>query len=99
VDDAAAWRFTRAVRRVQPLEEILADHATNVCGHPVRRREAHGARPGVTWSIDGEPMAELVVGPDGPDRLLVHDLSLLGPVRRALRTRHLVVEYAATPNR
>jgi hypothetical protein len=90
----AAWRFERAVRRVQPLEGILADYATQVCGLPVRRREAHGAQAGVTWSIDGEPMVELVVEPDGPDRLLVHELSLLAPVRRTLRTRHLRIEYA-----
>jgi hypothetical protein len=76
------------------VDLILADYATNVCGLPVRRRESHGARPGVTWSIDGEPMVELVVEDDGPDRLVVHEVSLLGPVRRALRTRHLRIEYA-----
>jgi hypothetical protein len=94
--DPAAWRFTRAVRRVQPLEPILADYATNVCGHPVRRHETHGPHPTVTWSIDGDPMVELRIQPDGPDRLLVHDLTLLTPVRKNLRTRHLVIEYAGS---
>ena len=87
------WRFARAVARVRPVEGILAEYATTVCGLPVRRNETHGVRPGVTWSIDGDVMVELVPTDDGPDRLLVHELSLLGPVRKALRTRHLRIEY------
>jgi hypothetical protein len=94
VGDGATWRFTMAVRRAHPVDGILADYATNVCGLPVRRRETHGAHPGVTWSIDGDPMVELVVEDDGPDRLVVHEVSLLRPVRRALRTRHIRIEYA-----
>jgi hypothetical protein len=88
------WRFARAVARVQPVEGILAEYATAVCGLPVRRTETHGAHPGVTWSIDGTVMVELVAEASGPDRLLVHELSLLGPVRKALRTRHLRIEHA-----
>ena len=76
------------------MEPLLADYATNVCGHPVRRHDTHGHRPSVIWSIDGDPMVELLIAPDGPDRLLVHDVALLAPIRKTLRTRHLVIEYA-----
>jgi hypothetical protein len=33
---------------------------------------------------------------EGPDDLVVHELSLLGPLRKALRTRHLKIEYASS---
>ena len=91
------WHFDRAVARVEPVEGILAEYATAVCGLPVRRSERRdGERPGVTWSIDGDVMVELVTSADGPDHLLVHELSLLGPLRKALRTRHLKLEYASS---
>jgi hypothetical protein len=102
------WHFARAVARVRPVEAILADYATTVCGLPVRRTERRGengergqdgerrGRPGVTWSIDGDVMVELVVSDDGPDHLLVRELSLLGPLRKALRTRHLRIEYGSS---
>jgi hypothetical protein len=94
------WRFARAVARVAPVEHILAEYATAVCGLPVRRRETHDPGLGlvlgrVTWSIDDEVMVELVPSAEGPHLLRVHDLSLLGPIRKALRTRHVRVEYAS----
>ena len=82
------------MRRVQPLEALLADYATNVCGLPLRRQEnVDDDQPSVTWSIDGEPMAQLLVTPEGPDRLVIHELSLLGPARKAVRTRHIQIDY------
>lgn len=92
------WRFDRAVARVAPVEDILAEYATSVCGLPLRRRETHD--PGddrVTWSIDDAVMVELVPADEGPHLLRVHELSLLGPVRKAMRTRHVRVEYASLP--
>jgi hypothetical protein len=93
--ETVAWRFRRAVTRVAAVEAILAEYATDVCGLPVRRQEVHGDRPGVRWSIGGETMVELVVEPEGPDTLLVRELSLLGSVRKAVRTRHLKIDYVS----
>jgi hypothetical protein len=84
------WAFDRAVRRVERLDGLLADYATNVVGLPLRRADDPY---GVTWSIGGERMVRLEIVADGPDRLLVHELALLAPVRRALRTRHLTITY------
>ena len=52
--------------------------------------------PGVTWSIDGDVMAELLVGETGPSRLVVHEMALLAPLRKALRTRHVRIEHWST---
>jgi hypothetical protein len=93
MDRGSAWRFTRSVARVQPVDAVLADYATNVCGLPVRRRENPPPRPGVTWSIDDAVMVEFVHAEEGPGRLLVHELSLLAPLRKKLRSRHLMIEY------
>jgi hypothetical protein len=49
----------------------------------------------VTWSIGGDVMVEFVPADHDPDRLVAHELSLLRPVRKALRTRHLTIEYAS----
>jgi len=88
------WAFDRAVRRVARLDDLLAGYATDVVGLPLRRADDPY---GVTWSIGGERMARLDVVVDGPDQLQVHELALLAPIRRALRTRHLTITYSPPP--
>jgi hypothetical protein len=97
-DAAALWRFRRAVSRTAPVERVLAAYATDYCRRPLRRREVLPMTsaielPGVTWSIDGDVMAELLVGETGPSRLVVHEVALLAPLRKALRTRHVQIEH------
>jgi hypothetical protein len=89
------WRFRRAAARVAPVDEVVAAYATGYHGCPVRRRDVpDGPRPTVTWSIEGEVAVELLVVDDGPDVVVVHELGLLAPLRKRLRTRHLRVELA-----
>ena len=97
-DRAARWSFDRAVARVRVVVDVLAEFATSYCGRPFRRRdvgpmESAVQLPGVTWSIEDEVMAELLVEERGPHRLVVHEIALLKPLRQALRTRHVTIEY------
>ena len=98
-DRLAGWHFDRAVARVQPADAIVADFATSIVGRPVRRRDVAPFTdalqpPGVTWTVDGDVVLELLVGERGrPSRMLVHDVALLRPIRKRFRTRHVVVEY------
>ena len=97
-DQAASWRFTRAVARVRAVDAILADYATSYCGRPVRRREVAPMQsavelPGVTWSISGEVMVEFLPGESGPGRLIVSEIALLRPLKKQLRSRHFTIEY------
>jgi hypothetical protein len=94
------WRYRRAVARAAAVEEIVAGYATSICGRPVRRREVRPLTsavelPGVVWSIDGDVMVELLVVDGARPRVVVHEIALMKPVKRALRTRHLDVELAA----
>ena len=57
------WLFERAIRRVAPVDGVVAEYATSICGRPARRREVRpdGADDGlgtVTWSIDDEVVVE-----------------------------------------
>lgn len=97
---AILWRYRRAVARTAVIEELLADYATSICGRPVRRREVPPLTsaielPGVVWSIDGDVMVELLVVDGERPRVVVHEIALMKPIKRALRTRHLDVELAA----
>jgi hypothetical protein len=92
----SGWRAERAVARIEPVvEPLLADHATSYWGRPVRRHllaaEPDGLDRRVVWTIDDETVVELRVVERGPATLVVHDLSLFAPLRRALRTRHVRV--------
>lgn len=92
------WRFRRAVARAVAVERVLAEHATAYCRRPLRRREVLPMSsavelPGVTWTIDSEVVAELLVEDRGPSRLVVHDVSLLAPLRKVLRSRHVRIEH------
>jgi hypothetical protein len=97
-DAALLWRFRRRIARVASVDAILADYATAYCGRPVRRRDVVPLQsaielPGVTWSIDHEVMVEFLPGARGPGRLVVHDIALLKPIQRTLRSRHVRIEY------
>ena len=93
------WRFERAVARVEAtIDQVVAEHATSYVGRPVQRHTVSPPRPlpGITWSIDGELAVEFVHRASGPDRVVVHDLSLLDTLKKRLRSRHVEVSYAET---
>jgi hypothetical protein len=97
--DSADWEFERAVARVEPtVETVLAEFATFHVGRAVRRLDIRPPRPlpGISWSIDGELVVELVHRSAGRDQLFVHELSLLDVLRKRLRTRHVEIRYAGT---
>jgi hypothetical protein len=91
-----AWRFARSLARIEPaVEEVLAEYATSYCGRPLRRRAVE--QPSglwVRWSIDGEPIVDLVDEGRGPVELVVREVALARPLRRRLRSRHVHVTYA-----
>ena len=82
------------------MEPILADYATSYCLRPVRRREVPpspvDANPGVTWSIDGTTIVEFRYDERGPDRLVVHDVALVVPLKRRLRSRRVKVAHVSS---
>ena len=93
------WRFERALARVEAaVDEIVADHATSYVGRPVQRHAILPPRPlpGMTWSIDKELVVEFVYRDGAQDELLVHDVALLAPLRKRLRSRHLRVAHVTT---
>jgi hypothetical protein len=97
--DDTAWRFRRAVARVESaVDEIVADFATSYVGRPVRRNEILPPRPlpGIAWSIDGVTVVAFVHRQSGRDQLFVYDIALLDDVKRRFRTRHVDVEYVPT---
>jgi hypothetical protein len=90
----SGWRLERALARIEPtVETLLAEHATSYWGRPVRRHqvvaEPDSADRRVVWTIDNETVLEVRVAESGPAMLVVHDVSLFSPLRRALRTRHV----------
>jgi hypothetical protein len=99
-DEAAVWRFRRALARVEPaVERLLADYATAYWQRPLRRdvvpgADADGAPAGVTWTIDREPVVDFVYEGEGRATLRVHDYALVAPIRRAVRSGHIRVEYS-----
>lgn len=99
-DRAAEWRFARAIGRVGVVDGVVAEHATAWCGRPYRRRDVRPLAsavelPGVTWSIDGDVVVELLYADHGPHRLVVHDVALLAPLRKVLRSRHVAIEHVS----
>ena len=99
-DRAAEWRFARAIARVRVVDDVVAEHATAWCGRPYRRRDVRPLEsavdlPGVTWSIDNEVVVELLYADRGAHRLVVHDVALLAPIRKVLRSRHVVIEHVS----
>jgi hypothetical protein len=99
LEPAARWRFDRSVERLRVVDDIVGKYATTYCGHPFRRREVpdtgtDGRGSGVVWTIDGDIVVEYLHGDTGPGRLVVREISLLAPLRRAVRTRHVTISYA-----
>ena len=93
LDAGARWRFDRAVARVEVVHTILADYATSYCGRPLRRRDL---APRVIWTIDGDVMAEYVHHDEGPGRLIVREVALVGLIKKQLRSRHVTIEYGGS---
>ena len=91
---AGTWGFRRAVARVAVVDDVIADYAVAYYGRPVRRRDEPAAPGRVTWSVDEQLVVELRCRERGPDRLTVHELGLLEPLRKRLRSRHVTVEPA-----
>ena len=97
-DDRRGWLFQQALRRVEQVDDVVAEYATAICGRPARRRDVRsdssdGGIGTVTWSIDGEVVVELTAVANGQHRVAVYDVGLLRPVRQCLRSRHLIVGY------
>jgi hypothetical protein len=98
-DRRARWRFDRTIARVRVVDDVVAEYATAYCGRPFRRRDIPPLSsaielPGATWSIEGDVVVELLYAGAGPSRLVVRDIGLLEPLRRALRSRHVTVEHS-----
>jgi hypothetical protein len=94
-----AWRFQRAVGRIEPaVTAILAEHAVSYWQRGWSRREVAdptgtgGQR--VVWTIDGEVVLEFRFAARGRSSLVVHDFSLFDPLRKAIRTRHVLLRLA-----
>jgi hypothetical protein len=73
------------------VDAIVAEHASSYWRRGAARHEDW---PSVGWTIDNEVVLELRVAERGPAELVVHDFSLVDPIRRALRTRHVNIRYA-----
>lgn len=98
------WRCQRALARIEPqVEAIVAEHATSFWQRGARRYEVWPGpdqpRGCVRWTIDDELVLELHVAVRGAADLVVHDFSLIGPLRKALRTRHVHIRYATARDR
>ena len=99
MSDPVVWRCQRALARLErPVEAIIAEHATCFWQRGARRYERW---PGldqpdarVWWVIDHELVLELRVAVRGAAELVVHDFSLIEPLRKSLRTRHVRIRQA-----
>src|SRR5262245_48869609 len=93
VGGVTTWQFERHLARIaRVVDDVVAEHATSYWGRPARRHDDPPVSS--TWTIEGEVVVEFRFDAGGHDQLLVHDVSLVAPLRKRLRTRHLVVEHA-----
>jgi hypothetical protein len=97
--DPFVWRCQRALARIErQVDTIVAEHATSFWLRGARRHEAWPGRDQsegrVRWTIDNELVLELRVAERGPSELVVHDFSLIDPLQRVVRTRHVRIRYA-----
>jgi hypothetical protein len=97
--DPLVWRCQRALARIEPqVDALVAAHATSFWHRGARRYEVWPAldQPDgrVRWAIDGTLVLELRVAARGAAELVVHDFSLIDPLRRAVRTRHVRIRHA-----
>jgi hypothetical protein len=86
---------------LRAVDSIVGEYATAYCGLPFRRREVgpehtDDSAPRVVWSIEGHTVVEYMHDDAGPGRLVVHEISLLKPLRKQLRSRHVRITYAET---
>ena len=93
------WRCQRALARIdRQVDGIVAEHATSYWQRGAARHEdwpsADGSEGRVRWTIGNEVVLELRVAARGAAELIVHDFSLIDPLRRTLRTRHVRIRYA-----
>ena len=98
------WPMRHFVARIEPaVDEVLADHATSYWRRPLARRvvEPSNIKPAhrLLWTIEGEPVAELLLAVRGPVTLVVHDFSVFTPLRAAIRSRHVHVRLATHVDR
>ena len=99
--DPFVWRCQRALARIEPqVEAIVAEHATSFWQRGAARSEAWPG-PGqpdgrVVWTIDNQLVLELRVRERGAAELVVHDFSLIDPLRTTLRTRHVRIRHATS---
>ena len=80
------------------IDSIVAEYATVICGRPARRRDhppdgSDISDAVVTWSIDGDVLVTFRPSSRGRGVVSVHEIGLLQPLRKQLRSRHLRVEY------
>lgn len=92
------------VARIEPaIDAVLAEHATSYWGGPLAR---HVVEPSsrcptlrLLWTIESEPVAELLVAERRPVTLVVHDFSVFTPLRASIRSRHIHVRFATYVDR
>jgi hypothetical protein len=90
--DPFVWRCQRALARIdRQVDAVVAEHASSYWQRGAARHEDW---PSVRWTIDNEVVLELRVAVSGPAELVVHDFSLIDPLRGAVRTRHVRIRYA-----
>jgi hypothetical protein len=89
-----AWRYERALRRVEgPVERLLAEHVATCCLRPFRRAELPDGA-GVHWSIDHETVVAFRHNRGRGGQVIVHDITLVRPLRQLLRSRDFTVSHA-----
>jgi hypothetical protein len=85
-------QFRRAADRVVPVvDAALAEFVTIYNLRPATRDDAP---PRVVWSIEDEPIVEFVHRDTGTSEVVVHDIGLLGTLKKQLRSRRVRVEHA-----
>jgi hypothetical protein len=92
--------------RTEPVEQhidrIVADYAVSYCLRAVQRavrtgEDDSGKDGAVTWTIDDHLMVEFHGDGRGGGNVRVHEIGLLAPLRKELRSKRLHVEYSALP--
>jgi hypothetical protein len=79
---------------VPAVDDLVAGYASEWCMRAYQRRDVEvDGGAGVRWSIEGDALVDLEFPAHGPARLLVRDVTLVRPLRRRLRTRHVVIAY------
>ena len=92
-DDFSSEGFRRALGRIAPHVDNAVTSFASVYGlAPVVRRDQP---PKVLWQAGDETMVEFVYRASGPSDVLVHDIGLLGDLKKTLRSRRLRVQHTS----